>query len=277
LFDAQNKDRQIKSEIETINSDIDKINTSIRGFNISKIQKDLEKHLPTLNDEMEKLTKKIEGVNKEIETKTNEKDALVGSRTDQLAEIKDYEQKLESMNKMEEFIKEKKKLDARQLLFDELITMFGKKEIPKKESKKILKNLNMYLNLVINKLSNKSISLKINDAFEMAVNLKDNPKSLTAKTVSEGEEHLINLSFVLALGLLTHDGKLSYFFADDVVAFQPDKNAQEIIMGLTDFQKKGIIKQVYLCTNRFQALKLGAHADKIITFDNGEYKITKGK
>ena len=100
----------------------------------------------------------------------------------------------------------------------------------------------------------------------MEVKVAGIEKKLTPKVVSEGQEHLINLAFVLSLGMFVFDNKLPYFFADDVVAFQSNETAKEVVLGLIDLQKQGYIGQLYLSSNRLKDLKLNNYADRIVEF-----------
>jgi DNA repair exonuclease SbcCD ATPase subunit len=224
---------------------------------------------------LENLNKQIENIDKEVKEKESQKNKLIEQKTDILAENKDLESKFKNIEQMAKFIKEKNRLDNRRKLLEELIKMCGKKEIPKKESRNILSKLNKNINTILDKLTGGHMTQEINDDFEMKVNLKKGKKALSPKTISEGEELVLNLSFVLGLGLFKCKDKLPIFWVDDVCAFQPDEKAKEIINGIISLQKEGKIKQLFLASNRLKNLRINGLADRIFVFDNGKYKIKK--
>jgi len=280
LDDLISKQYELNEMVKNVGSFsllITEIESELKQVNIEKLKKELEKFPKTLESDLEKLNSEIQNVNNIIKDNQEEKDNLFDDKTELLSDLKDYKEKLENFNKMEQFIKEKNKLEKRQKSFNNIIAKFGKKEIPKLESKNLLNRLNKNINLVLEKISNEYLSIKIDENFEMSIKRKDKEKLLSPQTVSLGEEHLINLSFIAGIGLFLFKNKLPYFFVDDVAAFQTDKTAKEIINGLIELQKSGNIERLYLCSNRLKDLRINQMAEQILEFNDGKYKVKETK
>lgn len=273
----QTEHTTIKTNIEYKEQALKSISQALKNINIAKLEKDLAKFPGTLKTDLEKLNTKIENINNDIEDKTTQKDEFVDDKTELLASTKDCEQKLKDIVKMEQFLTKKKKLTKRQDTFDDIIKLFGKKDIPKHESKKILSGLNKNINMILDKLTVGRMQQNIDDNFEMSVMMRDKKKLFTPNTISEGEEFVLNLSFLLASGLLYYRNELPLFFCDDCVAFQSDVRAKEIINGLIALQKAGLIKQLYLSSNRLENLKMNSLANRVFNFTDGKYKIKENK
>ena len=263
----------LKTSIVTINSEIDRYKKEISKIDIDKLRRELSKHDNDLEDQLTELEEKIDQVNKKIQEVEEEKEDLQNDKINKLAEKKDYHEKISQLVKMEKFIKEKTKLENRQNVFDQLISHFGKKGIPKKETKNILTKLNSIMANVINKISNNTMTMKLDDQFNMSVTIPHVKRPISPMTTSLGEEHVLNLAFVLSLGMFVFKEKMPCFFADDVAAFQPDHTAKDIISGLTELKKENKIHQLYMCSNRLKNLKITNVADRIIEFEKGNAKI----
>lgn len=273
LKEDGNKVNKFNVEREYLEGELKNKNKNFNSIKIDNLNTELKKYPNSLYDDLEAMNLQIKNINKDIDSQQKERNSLNDKKMGLLTDIKDYGQKLKDIGNMEKFVKEKKKLEKRQTSYDVLIKKFGKKEIPKSEASKNLKQLNKNLNFVIDILSASQIALNINDKFEMGVKLKGKEKEWTPKTVSDGEDHVINLSFVLALGLLIFKNKLPYFFADDVLAYQDKGKGETVINGLIKLQKQEYIDQLYISSNRLKDYNLNKYADKIVEFENGEYKI----
>ncbi|MDD5589209.1 MAG: AAA family ATPase [Candidatus Nanoarchaeia archaeon] len=272
-----NKVDEFNTKRKYLEDDLKDKNKNFSAIKIDNLNSELKKYSKSLYDELDTLDLQIKDINKDINTQQKERDGLNDKKLVLLTDIKDYEQKLKDIKNMDKFVKEKNKLEKRQTNYDVLITKFGKNEIPKFEASKILKQLNKNINLVIDVLSKSQITLNINDDFEMSVKLKGKEKEWTPKTVSDAEDHIINLSFVVALGLLVFKNKLPYFFADDVLAYQSEKTGEDIIRGLIKLHKEEYIEQIYIASNRLKDYELNNLADKVIEFECGKYKIKETK
>lgn len=263
---------QLDSKLQSINDFIMDIKEKIKKIDTKKFQNDLKEY-PNVDDKLKEILKQLESINREIKKCQEEKDKLNDNRVQLLSDLKNYEQKFQEYKRMNEFISEKERLEQRQGNYEILIEKFGKKGIPKSECQVILKKLNKYFEMIINQISNNTISASINEKFEMKIKCPNIEKELTPKVVSLGEEEIINLAFVLALGLLVFGGTMPYCFIDDAFAFQNDKTAKEIITGLIKMQKDDYIKQLYICSNKFCDLNLNKLADKVLVFEGGKFNV----
>ncbi len=281
MIDYQN---DVKKEIISLTEKINKaeitikeLEISLKKINIEKVKSESKQYLDK-QEELNQVLKETNEINKDIKLKQKEKDELFDKKTDLLSDVKDYTNKLDEYKNMKKFIKEKKSLEERQNNYEILIKKFGKKEIPKMESQKVLKKINGYLSSTIKSLSDNKIDLSLKQDFSMNVKLKDKTKMLSPKVVSDGEEFVINLAFVMALGFTLFNGNLPYLFVDDIFAYQSQETSLEILESLTKMQETKLIDQLYLCSNRFEDLNImlkNKFADKILTFKNGEIQIWK--
>jgi len=263
---------KIESELEALNNSKKEIEEELKSYDsidAEKISKQLEE-FPKREKLMKELAdseKKYEGVVDLIQNAKDEKEKLRANIIEADADIKRYNEQLEEFDKYQKYLKDKNKYETRQAIFDSLIDLFGKKQLPKIEASKKIKELNKNMNLVLDKLSNKTLEVDINENFEMNIKSSDSDKFIKAQLICDAYEHLVNLSFSIACCLLISKkiikktkkpeinvitNEIPVMFIDEVFLANPREERQNIINGIEGLYLDHKIGQVIFCSNRME-------------------------
>lgn len=278
-----NKEEYVKSyELEKINT---QINNAIQDNDdrIKSIDNDLKIDIKVLKSkikeignegklksEKEKLENQYSNFSSILSEQSKQKIELNNKINENTLNIDNYNKIVINYNDYTKYVADKEKLEERQISFESLIKLFGKKGIPKSESSKSLRSLNKNMNYFLNEFSSGTIVTHINDSFKIDVSVKNIGKKLTPKLVSDGQEMIINLSFVLACCLLASNKKIPFFVCDDCFAYQNDEDSNKIIKSFIKFRDENYIDQLILISNRKSILeKYSKKFDDYLVFNNG--------
>jgi len=249
--------QQTKEKIAAELPDINEYTKEVAEVDPDALRKELSEMSPkdVLEGKVKRIDDEISKLQKAIRDKQAERETLVKV-------ITKAESKIE-------------KLIVRQVIIDELIPLFGKKGIPKSEAKNGAKRITKRMNETLDIISNHTLKVRLDGEFVMNVNVKDaRREDLTIAEVSDGQENLVNMVFVLSLGQEISKGKVSpLFIVDDVLRSNERKeDAKAIVGGLLHLQKAGKIKQLFMSSSSLLLSQYKNEVDKIVKCDAGSIK-----
>jgi DNA repair exonuclease SbcCD ATPase subunit len=232
----------VAARIELIKSQEKALELDLKGHNVEIIKEELKSiQSEDLAKEENTLSEQIQAYSaeqKKVEANVFEIQKRIAGHT---ADIKIIENNIKRIKDSAEIIEQKDNLEIRQGIFDSLIKQFGKKGIPKTESESNVERFNAKFAEVLESISGKEMTPKFNPDFTLDVEIKGMEGMRNSGITSYGQEHLINVAFMVASAFLLGE-EIPAVFLDDILEGQSDAQTEKILTNVTKI--KGIKKFV---------------------------------